>query len=234
MLSTTSADTEATPSPSKNSAQAQSWHVNSTDGQNLRSPISPFRLAPFPAGTRLVLIPLTGHTSPPAPSTAQALQQYPRLRPNRALPLQDSHTCHGSRLYLHKFRRPRDPRCKLHGPIRGRLHFKSNISGFQRSRRRIRSVPLHRLDVRPHLVQRPGGYSLQLEDLRRRLPRVLSLRDGAPDDAAQGLPARPILPAAGDGISRHFLPSKRDDIKDAYITWLYPLGVITFSITCSS
>jgi phenylpropionate dioxygenase-like ring-hydroxylating dioxygenase large terminal subunit len=42
------------------------------------------------------------------------------------------------------------------------------------------------------------------------------------------------LPAAGDGISRHFLPSKRDDIKDAYITWLYPLGVITFSITCSS
>jgi hypothetical protein len=58
---------------------------------------------------------------------------------------------------------------------------------------------------------------------------VLSLRDGAPDDAAQGLPARPILPAAGDGISRHFLPSKRDDIKDAYITWFYPLGVITFS-----
>lgn len=33
----------------------------------------------------------------------------------------------------------------------------------------------------------------------------------------------------GHGASRHFLPPSRDDLSEAYITWLYPLGVITFS-----
>lgn len=223
MLSTTSADTEATPSPSKNSAQAQSWHVNSTDGQNLRSPISHFAPSPFlQAQDRHSYLSqdIPPHRRPPP---RRPLQQYPRLRPNRTLPLQDSHTCHGSRLYLHKFRRPRDPRCKLHGPIRGRLHFKSQISGFQRSRRRIRSVPLHRLDVRPHLVQCPGGYSLQLEDLRRRLPRVLSLRDGAPDDAAQGLPARPITCGRGRDIAA-FPPLEEGRYKRCLYNVVVPAG----------
>lgn len=33
----------------------------------------------------------------------------------------------------------------------------------------------------------------------------------------------------GHGASRHFLPPARDDLSEAHITWLYPLGVITFS-----
>lgn len=33
----------------------------------------------------------------------------------------------------------------------------------------------------------------------------------------------------GHGASRHFLPPARDDLSEAYITWLWPLGAITFS-----
>jgi phenylpropionate dioxygenase-like ring-hydroxylating dioxygenase large terminal subunit len=33
----------------------------------------------------------------------------------------------------------------------------------------------------------------------------------------------------GHGASRHFLPPARDDLSEAYITWLYPLGLVTFS-----
>lgn len=33
----------------------------------------------------------------------------------------------------------------------------------------------------------------------------------------------------GHGASRHFLPPKTDGISEAYITWLWPLGVVTFS-----
>lgn len=33
----------------------------------------------------------------------------------------------------------------------------------------------------------------------------------------------------GHGASRHFLPPAREDFVEAYITWLYPLGAITFS-----
>lgn len=33
----------------------------------------------------------------------------------------------------------------------------------------------------------------------------------------------------GHGASRHFLPPARDDLGEAHITWLYPLGVIAFS-----
>ncbi|KIW69315.1 hypothetical protein PV04_05197 [Phialophora macrospora] len=33
----------------------------------------------------------------------------------------------------------------------------------------------------------------------------------------------------GIGASRHFLPPKKEGLSEAYITWLYPLGVVTFS-----
>jgi hypothetical protein len=33
----------------------------------------------------------------------------------------------------------------------------------------------------------------------------------------------------GYGASRHFLPPKREGLSEAYITWLYPLGAVTFS-----
>ncbi|KAK5551796.1 hypothetical protein LTR46_010153 [Exophiala xenobiotica] len=33
----------------------------------------------------------------------------------------------------------------------------------------------------------------------------------------------------GHGASRHFLPPKREGLSEAYITWLYPVGVVTFS-----
>lgn len=33
----------------------------------------------------------------------------------------------------------------------------------------------------------------------------------------------------GHGASRHFLPPARDDFSEAHITWLWPLGAITFS-----
>jgi hypothetical protein len=33
----------------------------------------------------------------------------------------------------------------------------------------------------------------------------------------------------GHGASRHFLPPSNPELSEAYITWLYPLGVVTFS-----
>lgn len=54
-------------------------------------------------------------------------------------------------------------------------------------------------------------------------------RTGHPDTLPKDFKLDQYYLRQGYGASRHFLPPKKDDISEAYITWLFPLSAITFS-----
>lgn len=54
-------------------------------------------------------------------------------------------------------------------------------------------------------------------------------RTGHPDTLPKDFKLDQYYLRQGHGASRHFLPPKKEEMSEAYITWLFPLSAVTFS-----